>query len=1274
MDFYTIKERSIKSGVLEIFPDFKVCRSKDLMIRGGRFYAIWDEKLGLWSTDEYDVQRLVDDDLREYYEKIKDRVQDKIKVRFMGDFSSKIWSEFRNYISHVSDNSHQLDETLTFSNTEVKKKDYVSKKLSYSLEEGKCESYEELISTLYDPVEREKLEWAIGAIVSGDSKDIQKFIVLYGPPGGGKGTVLNIVQKLFDGYTTAFESKTVTSANNSFALEVFRHNPLVAIDPDGDLSRIEDNTRLNSVVSHENMNINEKYKSGYTSRINCMLFIGTNKPVKITDAKSGIIRRLIDIKPSGRSLPPKKYQTLMAQINFELGAIAYQCLQKYRSMGRDYYLLYRPIDMMYQTDVFFNFVESNFHIFKEQDSCTLSQAYEIYKQYCDETLIDFKLPRYKFREELKNYFKDFSDIARVDGSQIRSYYSGFLIDKFISKANSEKKDEELYSLILDSTQSIFDEYCSDFPAQYANEKETPVYAWNNVQTKLSDIDTTKVHYVKFPENHKNHIVIDFDLKDEYGNKSMERNMEAASKWPPTYAEFSKGGSGIHLHYIYNGDVKKLDRTFDKDIEIKIFTGKSSLRRKLSKCNRIPIAEISSGLPLKEEKMINFDTVKSERRLRELIKRNLNKEIHPGTKPSIDFINKLLEDAYNSGLHFDLTDMRPQILAFANNSTHQSEYCLKLVSQMKFKSEEISKPTNNYNSDKLVIFDVEVFPNLFLIVWKYKGKENKCVRMYNPSPQDIEQLFKFKLVGFNCRRYDNHILYAAYIGYNNQQLYELSQKIINDSKNCLFGEAYYISYTDVYDFLSAGNKMSLKKWEIKLGIKHNENEFPWDKPVPKEKWEEVGDYCSDDVIATEAIFDANQGDWAVRQILAELSGLTVNDTTNQHTIRIVFGDKRDTKNDLVYTDLSIMFPGYKFENGKSTYRGVEVGEGGFVYAEPGMYSNVPVLDVASMHPTSTEELNLLGPYTKNYSDLKKARLAIKHKDFDKLSKLLNGKLIPFVENAISDNPRFTLKDVSNGLKTAINSAYGLTSASFDNPFKDPRNIDNIVAKRGALFMIDLMYAVQEKGFTVAHIKTDSIKIPHATPEIIQFVMDFGKKYGYDFEHECTYDRFCLVNDAVYIARVGWTPDGKGIGEWSATGAQFAHPYLFKTLFSKEQIEFKDLCETKSVSSAMYLDMNEYLSENEHNYKFIGKVGLFCPVKAGCSGGVLLREKDGKYYAVGGTKGYRWLESEVVKRLGKENDIDMSYFHSIVNAAISDISKYGDFEWFVSNELDDKAPWE
>lgn len=347
-----------------------------------------------------------------------------------------------------------------------------------------------------------------------------------------------------------------------------------------------------------------------------------------------------------------------------------------------------------------------------------------------------------------------------------------------------------------------------------------------------------------------------------------------------------------------------------------------------------------------------------------------------------------------------------------------------------------------------------------------------------------------------------------------------------------------------------------------------------------------------------------------------------------------------------------FPGYTFDHGKSLYWGEEVGEGGYVYAEPGMYRAVALLDIASMHPSSIMAERLFGDiYTARFGDILAARLAIKHGEFEKAEKMLDGKLAPYLKD------KDAAKNLAQALKIAINSVYGLTSAGFDNPFRDRRNIDNIVAKRGALFMVNLKHAVQDQGFTVAHIKTDSIKIPNATPEIVKFVMDYGKEYGYTFEHEATYDRMCLVNDAVYIARY---EDGK----WTATGTQFQVPYVFKKLFSREPIEFDDLCETKSVSTALYLDMNEGLPEDAHNYKFVGRVGRFSPIKTGCGGGLLLRKTDKGYSAATGSKGYRWMESEEVKKLGKEKDVDRSYYDRLVDEAVETISQYGDFEQFIS----------
>ena len=483
MDFYQIRERSARNGVLEIYPDFRVCRSKDLMIRGKCFYAIWDEENHIWSTDEYDVQRLVDKDLEEHRIKIEKRVDDKIRVLRMSDFSSGIWREFRNYMNNLSDNAKELDQELTFSNTEIKKTSYISKKLPYPLQSGSIDAYDEIIGTLYEPEERAKLEWAIGSIIAGDAKHIQKFIVLYGEQGAGKSTILNIIQSLFQGYYTTFDAKSLVSSSNAFSTEAFKTNPLVAIQHDGDLSRIEDNTKLNSIVSHEEMTINEKFKPSYTSRINSFLFMATNKPVKITDAKSGIIRRLIDVKPSGKKIPVKHYHTLIQQVDFELGAIAQHCLDIYLSMGKNYYNSYKPLDMIFTTDVFFNFVESHFAIFKDEKGISLSQAYELYKVYCDESMIDYKLAKYKFREELKNYFDEFHQVTRIDGKQIRSYYTGFQIDKF-TQIQPSAEIEIPNSLVIDSDESIFDSIAESYPAQYATKKETPKEKWDETKTTL----------------------------------------------------------------------------------------------------------------------------------------------------------------------------------------------------------------------------------------------------------------------------------------------------------------------------------------------------------------------------------------------------------------------------------------------------------------------------------------------------------------------------------------------------------------------------------------------------------------------------------------------------------------------------------------------------------------------------------------------------------------------------------------------------------------------
>ena len=1384
LDFLTISEKiDMKKGIIEIYPNYKVGPSKDLMVRAGDFYAIWDEDNGKWSTNGFRAIAILDKSINDYYESNKNKYSRyadyAVHLRYPSYAENDCIDKWRKFCKkQMEDNYKPLDEKLVFANTPTKREDYSSKSLPYPLEQTDIQAYDKIMSTLYTEEERHKLEWGIGSIVTGDSKKLQKFFVLYGSAGTGKSTVINIITQLFDGYCASFCAKDLGSKSNAFALEPFKTNPLVAYEHDGDLSRIEDNTTLNSLISHEKMPVNEKFKSIYEQSFKATLFVGSNKPVKITDAKSGLLRRLIDVSPSGNTIPISEYNALMARIPFELSGIAWHCKSVYEA-DKKYYNNYVPTLMLGASNDFYNFVMDSYDVFEEADFITLKQAWMMYKEYVEDAKVPYPFSKRAFQEELKNYFDEYYDRLRVgDGDRVRSVYKVFKLSK--AKEQDTIIENKGYKIDLNTNQSLFDKIFADCPAQYArltdSGSEVPSYKWSNVKTTLKDLETWKVHYVKVPENL---VIIDFDLKNEKGEKDREKNLEAASKWPPTYTELSKGGNGVHLHYYYTGDIRLLSAQFDENIEIKTFPADkgTALRRKVSMCNDLQITTLNSGLPLREmkgESMVSSDRIRSERGLRTMIESCLNKEHHGYTKPEMDFIKKILDDAYDNGLKYDISDMRNDIINFALGSSNQSEYCLRLVDELKFKSavdndfESKENVVEEYMKKPIIFFDCEVFPNLFLINWKEQGEGKKIFRMINPKPHEVLQLEESgRLVGFNCRAYDNHMLQGCEMGFTNQQLFDLSQRLVSKdktiSRRAKFGTAFNKSYTDIFDY--AVKRQSLKKWEIDLGIHHLELGLPWDQPVPEEKWKQVAEYCDNDVISTEAVWNATKSDFKTRQILADIAGMTVNDTTNSLIERIVFGQNKHPQTEFNYRKMwekpegkyftyedafdyaigktdklpegKVWFREYKFwfekEGGKqvahSSYRDVDnIGEGGYVYSEPGIWFKIKTQDVSGQHPASLRAERLLGDYTDTYGQIVDARLAIKHKDFEAAKSMLDGKLAPYL-----DDPS-EAADMAKALKLVVNRVYGQTFTAYDNPFRDPKNLDNIVAKRGSLFMIDLRNAVQSLGFKVIHCKTDSIKIPYITPELITFIRRFGKCYGYTFETEEEYERLCLVNKAVYIAKTEK-------GEWTATGTEFKVPYIFKTLFTHEPIKFEDLCETKSTDrgGAIYLDMNEDLPdvswheditkkirslrtsiektkasyknvfddeklvakfktfdrkygsnfasgdvdlseldriydsemkqlEKGHEYKFVGKVGQFCPIMPGHGGGELVRRADnGLYSTVTGASGFRWLESEVVRDLGMTDIIDISYYDQMAANAKADISKLGDYEAFANGAI-------
>jgi hypothetical protein len=99
--------------------------------------------------------------------------------------------------------------------------------------------------------------------------------------------------------------------------------------------------------------------------------------------------------------------------------------------------------------------------------------------------------------------------------------------------------------------------------------------------------------------------------------------------------------------------------------------------------------------------------------------------------------------------------------------------------------------------------------------------------------------------------------------------------------------------------------------------------------------------------------------------------------------------------------------------------------------------------------------------------------------------------------------------------------------------------------------------------------------------------------------------------------------------------------------------------------MYLDYNHdkpmALHPGVEGMQFVGRTGRFIPMRKPSEGGALYRIKDGKQFAVTGTKGHFWVEAETARNL-KLSSIDLSYSDKLVDAAIAAIEKFGSFEEF------------
>lgn len=1272
-----------RNGTVVLSPEYNAL-SEDGVSKG-KLAMFWDGAKWVDISDSHSklikaISQSLMDEAKKYVEQ-GDQVQIKSP-----QFKEREQDKLNKFVRNFQHNKGiQFDTKVIFDDQPITRSMYATTQLDYHPQDIPTPYFDKAMDLWYGDYVEEIL-WFTGAAITGKSLKNQKMLFIRGVPGTGKSTYLDILEALLGDYARPINLQTFTDKSSDFGKEQFKNAP-VLIDRDADIRSMSDKITFNKLLSHEMFSINPKGKSHYDDKFTGVIFAASNYDVQMGNTdKDGTARRLAIVYSSGKTMPSNEYDEALSHImNEEIPGIAYKAIQTFNKLGERWSQnLTVDNDMYYKTNLQYQFIRDAYVDGLIGEKVTLTKVSELYKEFLEENNLETRNYRNRIKESMLGFYK-FAERDRVNGKSQRNVFYEPDVAKIlgVNKQNerdipkeSDNKSQDRIRPEFISEFNYFEH--STFPGQETNDKGNPKFPWDKVVTTAADINQRELHYIRAP---KELIRIDFDAD------TLDENIKLAEGYPETYGEISKSGKGIHLWYFYDGDdVETLVRHISPEVEIKINTGKAGVRRKFTHSNGVEqIATMRpSDLSHKETSMLK-DTENmfhNEQTLRAQIQKSLRKENTGSTITEVQFIKHLLDEAISSGKDFDVKDLRQQVLTFATRSRHQADKALQIFAKMEFssKEEEEQRAWNDQHQgfvdipDKeLVFFDIESIPDLFMVSYtEYDTGKPVTLIEYEPlnmhiTREQIDKLLARPLVGFNNLRYDNHIMYGAHLGKDAEKLYYQSKHLVTHGDNSgTYNAAYQLAYTDLYDLIP--DKQSLKKWEIEMGMKHNELDVDWNATaqenadrlgVPVEQFiETMAEYNRDDVLASNELFHYRYADYEARKMLAELTNMPVSSTTNTLSAQFIFGNDNRPQDKLVYTDLREKFPGYTYEYDPKTkkivneYRGFDPSNGGFVYTNPGVHKNVVELDVSSMHPHSAIALGYFGPYASRFEELVAVVGLLKHPTDENLAQvkqMLGGALAPYIKEGTN------YKGLRYSLKIVINATYGMSSAKFDNKFRSPKNVDNIIAKRGALYMIDLKYHIESLGYTVVHIKTDSIKVSNADETIINDIQEFARSYGYEMEIAGMYDRMVLIDKAQLIGH----NKGEDENSWHAIGAEFAQPFVYKTLFDKsEPLYEKDYLITKTTKAGpMYL-----------GDEFIGKAGEFYPSKTGLElTWAKTDEETGevKHNSVTGAKGFKWrLSTELTK-----DDIDMSYFDQMLDTSIEKIKSVGDIKELLPDFEDD-----
>lgn len=190
-------------------------------------------------------------------------------------------------------------------------------------------------------------------------------------------------------------------------------------------------------------------------------------------------------------------------------------------------------------------------------------------------------------------------------------------------------------------------------------------------------------------------------------------------------------------------------------------------------------------------------------------------------------------------------------------------------------------TLSLNDSRVLVYDIEVFPNFFLAQFWDGAKKWKQFR-----EDDIEGLLEFVndknliLGGYNNFSYDDTVLkwLNANPHASTRDIFKLSTAIIKEGRNnktlfkIQYGACPWDHSIDVFQFFN--KRGSLKEWECKEQLPRVvESPCDFEKDLPRAEIPKIVDYCKNDVEATWHLLKKNWHLAEIRNDLTKIYDLT-----------------------------------------------------------------------------------------------------------------------------------------------------------------------------------------------------------------------------------------------------------------------------------------------------------------------------------------------------------------------------------------------------------------